>query len=40
MKQLIKVDICKCVLHELFNLPWPSETIERVDASVQETNFL
>ena len=34
MKQLITVDICKCMLCELFNSPWPSETIYRVAASV------
>lgn len=36
MKQLIKVDICKCMLRELLNLPCPSETIYGVVASVDQ----
>lgn len=34
MKQLIKVDICKCTLRELFNPPRPSESTYRVAANV------
>lgn len=34
MKQLIKVDICKCTLRELFNPPRPSESTYRAAANV------